>query len=227
MKPKNSHSGWERLVATSGASLFLPLAILPTDIEFSTVASWYGPGFEGKKTASGQVYDQNKLTAANKELPFGTKLSVKNLTNGRTCVVVVNDRGPYVHGRGIDLSREAAKRIGMKGTAPVYCCRVNLTKPSPTLIKPRIEIIQSVIIASVKPAALSTTPMAALSTTRMAMLSTAPIGAPSTAIPHRRRGNSHTTKRAHNFQYVAYLGAKRVQFDGIHLGSKFFRIYRA
>lgn len=112
---------WHGFIA--GAScLFLPLAALPpTDSEFATVASWYGPGFQGRKTASGQVYDQNKMTAASRTLPFGTKVTVKNLRNGKMCKVVINDRGPYVRGREIDLSHEAARRLGIAGIAPVVC----------------------------------------------------------------------------------------------------------
>jgi rare lipoprotein A (peptidoglycan hydrolase) len=190
--------------------------MLPTDIEFNTVASWYGPGFDGKKTASGEVYDQNKMTAANKELPFGTKLAVKNLRNGRSCVVVINDRGPYVRGRGIDLSREAARRIGMDGTAPVYCCSVTPTKPA--LIKPNgNSTIQSVDIASLAPG---------VEQTLGSDDSPVNVMAPSRAVAHHR-AILRTTKRAHTFQYVAYLGAKRVQFDGTHSTSRFVRNYRA
>ncbi|CAN5505502.1 hypothetical protein BH10CYA1_BH10CYA1_40080 [soil metagenome] len=222
MKPTNTHSKWERLIST-GTCLFLPFAALPTDIEFNTVASWYGPGFHGKKTASGEVYDQNKMTAANKELPFGTKLSVKNLTNGRSCVVVINDRGPYVRGRGIDLSREAAKRIGMDGTAPVYCCSVNLPKSTPakpkieTIQSPRLDQIEAVDIAMLTPVIQPTLSVDGLPP---------PAVAPSIAIPHHR-GTVRATKRVHSFQYVAYLGAKRVQFDGLHSANKFVRNYRA
>jgi rare lipoprotein A (peptidoglycan hydrolase) len=91
------------------------------DDEFITMASWYGPGFHGRPTASGQRFDQNKLTAAHRSLPFGTNVTVKNVRNGRTCDVVINDRGPHVRGRGIDLSAAAAKRIGILGVGPVVC----------------------------------------------------------------------------------------------------------
>ena len=79
-------------------------------------ASWYGPGFHGKKTASGERYNQNAFTAAHKTLPFGTLLKVTNLNNGLSTTVVVNDRGPFKKGRIIDLSNAAAKRINMIGT---------------------------------------------------------------------------------------------------------------
>ena len=87
----------------------------------SGTASWYGPGFHGKKTASGEIYDQNKLTAAHKTLPLGSKARVTNLDNGSAVEVEINDRGPFIEGRIIDLSRAAARALGFvkSGTAPV------------------------------------------------------------------------------------------------------------
>lgn len=82
-------------------------------------ASWYGPGFAGRRTASGDVFDPSALTAAHLTLPFGTRVRVTNLANGRSVVVRINDRGPYVAGREIDLSRAAARRLGIDGTARV------------------------------------------------------------------------------------------------------------
>ena len=76
-------------------------------------ASYYGPGFHGRKSASGEVFDMNKLTCAHKTLPFGTMLKVTNLKNGKSTVVKVTDRGPYVKGRIIDLSKAAAEAIDM------------------------------------------------------------------------------------------------------------------
>lgn len=78
----------------------------------SGVASYYGPGFHGRLTANGEIYNQNAMTAAHRTLPFGTRLKVTNLNNGQTTFVRVNDRGPYVGGRIIDLSVAAAKQIG-------------------------------------------------------------------------------------------------------------------
>ncbi len=85
------------------------------------IASWYGPGFHGSRTASGEIYNMYKLTAAHKTLPLGTYVKVINLENGRSVVVKINDRGPFVKGRIIDLSYAAAKKLGMlkKGTALV------------------------------------------------------------------------------------------------------------
>jgi rare lipoprotein A len=80
------------------------------------VASWYGEDFNGRLTASGEVYDMYKLTAAHKTLPLGTTVKVTNLDNGKTVEVKVNDRGPYVRGRIIDLSRTAGRAIDIRGT---------------------------------------------------------------------------------------------------------------
>lgn len=84
-------------------------------------ASWYGPGFHGRKTASGEVFNMNALSAAHRELPLGTWLQVKNLANGRKVEVLVNDRGPYKTGRILDLSREAARKLDFleAGTAEI------------------------------------------------------------------------------------------------------------
>jgi rare lipoprotein A len=76
-------------------------------------ASWYGPGFTGKKTASGAVFEQAKLTAAHRTLPLGSRAEVTNLENGKSVQVEINDRGPYASNRIIDLSRAAAHAIGM------------------------------------------------------------------------------------------------------------------
>jgi rare lipoprotein A len=76
-------------------------------------SSWYGPGFHGKKTANGEIYDQMALTAAHKSLKFGTLLKVTNPRNGRSVIVRINDRGPYIEGRDLDLSKAAAKELGL------------------------------------------------------------------------------------------------------------------
>jgi rare lipoprotein A len=85
------------------------------------VASWYGPGFHGKKTASGERYNQNELTAAHRTLPLGSEVTVTNAENGKSVEVEINDRGPYVGGRAIDLSKAAAKKLDIldDGTAKV------------------------------------------------------------------------------------------------------------
>ncbi len=75
-------------------------------------ASWYGPGFSGKKTASGEVFDETKFTAAHQTLPLGTRAKVTRLSNGKSVEVLINDRGPYIDGRIIDLSQAAARALG-------------------------------------------------------------------------------------------------------------------
>jgi len=84
-------------------------------------ASWYGPGFHGNRTSSGEVYNQYDLTAAHPTLPLGTRVAVTNLQNGRAVEVRINDRGPFVKDRAIDLSYAAARLLGMlgPGTVPV------------------------------------------------------------------------------------------------------------
>jgi len=80
------------------------------------IASWYGPEFHGRPTANGETYNMNDLTAAHRTLPFNTMLRVENLDNGKSVVVRINDRGPYVGNRIIDLSRKSAREIDMIGT---------------------------------------------------------------------------------------------------------------
>ncbi len=91
------------------------------------LASWYGPEFHGKRTSSGEVYDMYQLTAAHKELPLGTWIMVANLENGRSVEVRVNDRGPFVADRIVDVSYGAARLLGMIGPG-VIPVRVTITK---------------------------------------------------------------------------------------------------
>jgi rare lipoprotein A len=97
------------------------VAVGPIRMEISGVASWYGPGFHGNRSASGEIYNQNAMTAAHRSLPFGTRVLVTNMNNGRSTVVRINDRGPFVRGRVIDLSAAAARVLGIvnTGIAPV------------------------------------------------------------------------------------------------------------
>ena len=83
------------------------------------VASWYGPGFHGNLTANGETFDQWAMTAAHKSLDFGTEVRVTNPSTGDSVVVRINDRGPFVGGRDIDLSRGAAQALGVSGVARV------------------------------------------------------------------------------------------------------------
>lgn len=84
-------------------------------------ASWYGQDFHGRKTANGEIYNMYKMTAAHRTLPFGTRVRVWNVENGRSCIVVINDRGPFIEGRILDLSYAAALELEMaqKGIAQV------------------------------------------------------------------------------------------------------------
>jgi rare lipoprotein A len=85
------------------------------------IASWYGPGFHGNRTSNGEIYDMYAMTAAHKTLPFNTIVKVVDLDTGRSVIVRINDRGPFIPGRIIDLSYAAAKELGIveKGLARV------------------------------------------------------------------------------------------------------------
>lgn len=87
-------------------------------------ASWYGPRFDGQPTANGEIFDMNALTAAHRTLPLGSRVLVHNLENDRRVVVRINDRGPYIQGRDIDLSYGAARQLGM---VPDGIARVEIT----------------------------------------------------------------------------------------------------
>ncbi len=94
------------------------------------IASWYGQRYHGRQTASGEIFDMNSATAAHRTLPFGTRVQVTNLENGRSTVLTINDRGPFVGRRIIDVSRRAAQVLGFvqEGTVRV---RVQLVQPAP------------------------------------------------------------------------------------------------
>ena len=98
-----------------------PVRVAKTTNKMIGLASFYGAKFNGRRTASGEKFSNGTLTAAHKTLPFGSKVLVTNVRNGKSVVVRINDRGPYVRGRIIDLSKAAAKKIGLgsSGTARV------------------------------------------------------------------------------------------------------------
>ena len=113
-----------------------------TSVNFNEIgvmtASWYGPRFHGKLTANGEQYNQMALTAAHKSLPFGTVLQVTNFKNGKSVIVRINDRGPYIEGRDLDLSKGTALNLGMidRGVIKVKVSEVKLnsdTNPINTL----------------------------------------------------------------------------------------------
>jgi rare lipoprotein A len=117
------------------------------------IASWYGPGFHALNTANGERYDQDDLTAAHKTLPMPSYVEVENLDNGRKLVVRINDRGPFVEGRIIDLSRKSAQLLGVDrvGTARVRVRRVFPDQP----VKPPPVIAPPVIAAAPPPVAVT------------------------------------------------------------------------
>lgn len=85
-------------------------------------ASWYGPGFNGKAAASGEIFNENAMTAAHRSLPFGTKVKVTDQRTGREIEVVINDRGPFVGKRIIDLSKAAATKLGFRNRGVTSVC---------------------------------------------------------------------------------------------------------
>jgi rare lipoprotein A len=108
--------------------LLLLLSATAFAFEQEGLASWYGGKFQGRRTANGEIFDTNEFTAAHKTLPFGTIVKVTSLESGESTVVRINDRGPFIAGRIIDLSRAAASAIGLagKGVAKV---RIELLPP--------------------------------------------------------------------------------------------------
>ncbi len=109
-------NGMPIIEAMKALALAIIVAAVPPAFTLEEgLASWYGGKFQGRLTSSGEVFDTNLLTAAHKTLPFGTLAKVTNLANGLSIVVKINDRGPFVEGRIIDLSRAAAEQIDMVG----------------------------------------------------------------------------------------------------------------
>jgi rare lipoprotein A len=126
----SAHSGWRpaALAFALAAGLLLaacarPPAVAPKPVVLGMaetgLASWYGPDFHGRRTSSGEVFDMHQLTAAHRELPLGTWIVVTNLDNGRAVEVRVNDRGPFVPERIVDVSYAAAGVLGMRGPGVV------------------------------------------------------------------------------------------------------------
>lgn len=101
-------------------ALLAPFALVCLqDAALAEVASYYGHEFAGRRTASGERFNPGAMTAAHRTLPFGTRVRVTNTRNGRSVIVRINDRGPHVKGRSIDLSHGAARAIAMGGTGNV------------------------------------------------------------------------------------------------------------
>jgi rare lipoprotein A len=112
-RDKNECSGYPTMRAVRILIPLLLAAAVPAFCLQEGLASWYGGKFHGRLTSSGEVFDTNDKTAAHKSLPFGTIVKVTNLDNGKYTTVKINDRGPFVEGRIIDLSRAAAEELGM------------------------------------------------------------------------------------------------------------------
>ena len=112
------------------------------------IASWYGKKFHGRPTANGAIYDMNALTAAHKTLPMPSTVRVTNLENGRSMLLEVNDRGPFVRGRIIDVSRRAAQLMGFqrKGTVKVRVQVVRNGAPEPLIASPAGEVTQEPLV---------------------------------------------------------------------------------
>jgi peptidoglycan lytic transglycosylase len=119
-------------------------AIAPQGGTIIGVASWYGPGFNGHRTSSGEIYNQEDLTAASTLYPLGSRVIVTNLDNDRSVEVRINDHGPYVKERKIDLSKKAARMIGMigPGTAPVRIDLLSAPAGSRPVGAPTIYFVQ-------------------------------------------------------------------------------------
>jgi rare lipoprotein A len=156
-------------LAVAGCGLFSRRPIEPeTGATQTGIASWYGPGFHGRQTASGEIYDQYALTAAHQTLPHGTRLRVTNLANEREVIVRINDRGPFVDDRIIDLSYTAARQLDMIGPGTVavrlevldrhVAAAVAAPPPPPrrsapiAVAAPRAEPVRSVAAAAAPPA---------------------------------------------------------------------------
>lgn len=121
-----------------------PMDSVTTGWQEEGEASWYGPGFHGRQTASGEVYDMEAMTAAHRELPFGSRVRVVNLDNGRETHVRINDRGPFARGRVLDLSRAAAREIDMLGSGTA---------------RVRIEVLEGVAESSARAPAGASVPI--------------------------------------------------------------------
>lgn len=111
-----SKSFWASLaIAILSIGLIMPTSMANVEVHFG-IASFYHDSLDGNRTACGQIFRQSKMTAAHKTLPCGTEVKVTRVANGRTVNVVINDRGPFVKGRIIDLSRAAANKLNMQHT---------------------------------------------------------------------------------------------------------------
>jgi rare lipoprotein A len=119
-------------VAAPAPQVLIPPPPPPAPKPKQELASWYGPGFNGHRTTTGERFNQNSMTAASKTLPLGSHVVVTNPRNGRSVEVRINDRGPHVHGRTLDLSKRAAQKLGItkNGVARVEITPSDRTHPA-------------------------------------------------------------------------------------------------
>ena len=120
LQPEHPMANTLLKLALGGAALYGLLRVSraighPYKVVDAGAASWSGPGYNGRQTANQEIFDENLLTAAHKTLPFNTVVDVVDMDTGRSVRVRINDRGPYVPGRVIDLSRAAARQLGIEG----------------------------------------------------------------------------------------------------------------
>lgn len=123
-------------------------ALANSQSAFGGVASWYGPRFHGRKTATGEIFNQHALTAAHPSLPFDTYLRVTNLRNGQSIIVRINDRGPYIKPRSLDLSRAAARCLGSE-TVGIIPYQAAIMKPAPAPIAAQ-AVTQTASVVGIK-----------------------------------------------------------------------------
>lgn len=146
------------------ALVFLTFQVASATPVEKGLASYYDDSFHGRKTASGEKYDKNQLTAAHKTLPFGTKVKIKNPANGKSVNVVINDRGPYIKGRVIEVSKKAAQAIDLVkvNVAPVEITVISgpdskpVAAAKPTNEKPTAKPVQNKPKETAKPATKAT-----------------------------------------------------------------------
>jgi rare lipoprotein A len=137
-----------------------------TPISHIAKASWYGPGLVGKKTTSGEPYNPNALTAASKTLPLGSVVKVTNPENGKSVKVRINDRGPFVPGRSLDLSKRAAEKIGIvhRGVAQVKVSKAPATSPPAAIMPDPATATSLPVPARPDPAMATSAPVQAFGT---------------------------------------------------------------
>lgn len=183
------------------------------------VASWYGPGFAGRRTSSGETYNPEALTAASKTLPLGSHVRVTNPDTGRSVVVRINDRGPYVGGRSLDLSHGAAQRIGLTGKG---VGRVQVTSASGSVEEPNYRSEPSYETAPLaKPAPSSRTAVYAYSLLAAGPSNLGGSYLPSLASSSRSRPSASASSRPsrRHYHYSRYRNASSRRMVSNPIGS--------